>query len=153
VREQLESAKGDGIAIGRLSGDILAAELKARTDALQAEQRELQEAKRKHEKNANEAIENLDAEIASLRAERDAAVRQIPTERPDGNGRLLLNAYGRMCYDAGAEALLASARPYLQQMMQEMTSKADDYERASAHEYAEVVRELRHFASGLSAFL
>jgi hypothetical protein len=29
-----------------------------------------------------------------------------PTEQPDGQGRLLLNAYGRRCWEAGYQAAL-----------------------------------------------
>lgn len=46
------------------------------------------------------------ATAAALIAERDAAVRQIPTEQPPDclqQGRLLLNAYGRTCYMAGID--------------------------------------------------
>ena len=40
---ELETAKGDGIAIGRLSGDVLAAELQTKLEAADASRRALEE--------------------------------------------------------------------------------------------------------------
>jgi very-short-patch-repair endonuclease len=39
--------------------------------------------------------------LAESRQERDALISALPTDDPDGS-RLVLNAYGRRCYDAGA---------------------------------------------------
>jgi hypothetical protein len=58
--------------------------------------------------------------VKALRKERDEALSKVPTEAPPGTSvgpeRLLLNAYGRRCYDAGREvsgAALAAARAAL----------------------------------------
>lgn len=43
--------------------------------------------------------------VAELEMERDAAVAALPTDQPnDPSGRLLLNAYGRRCYEAALAA-------------------------------------------------
>lgn len=53
--------------------------------------------------------DHVRAQLTEVTRERDDARARIPTGRPDSD-RLLLNAYGRECYEAGQQSALAPLR-------------------------------------------
>src|SRR3990167_11097676 len=87
---------------------------------------------------------------------RDARVRQMPAERPSGE-RLMLNAYGRECYDAGrlmAEARLATLAAVVREVEQELSCSGQSMLMDSDdHNAREAAREMRGWADRLSAAL
>ncbi len=69
-----------------------------------------------HEEASAVSLPALQAELASVMAERDELICYKPTDAPAGE-RFLLNAYGRRCYSAGresADADLTALRAALQ---------------------------------------
>lgn len=81
---------------------------------LQAERDQLREDNALAVEEQNKAVDRAEKAEASLAAalqERDAAIASYeaavtPTERPEAGERLLLNAYGRACFDSGRRSAL-----------------------------------------------
>lgn len=84
--------------------------------------------------HAREDIDLMAAEIDSLRAERDLALSTLtPTDDPGSRGhtRLMLNSYGRRCYDAGRDSAA------LEELGNLLGISADEARALLAHKRAE----------------
>ncbi len=69
-------------------------------------------------------IRQLARDYIRLRA---LANRPQPSEKPhDAGGRLLLNAYGRECYEAGQKSVAERPQPYNERLLFERLSQGDD---------------------------
>ena len=77
----------------------------------------------------HELLLDAEADRARLQQALDEAVHQIPTDAPnDPSGRLLLNAYGRRCYNTGRDSALTDLRAQIAALEQEWRSQSEmDY--------------------------
>ena len=92
--------------------------------------KELLKAAERHKARADAA----ELKVETLQGERDEAVRRIPTEQPDRGGRLVLNAYGRACYDSGRECAEAQVTELQGLLGTATTLAATHFDRANAAE-------------------